>query len=1022
MSRGFARGLAALAAVLLSLAPLRASAADSGEFGLGDNAEKQACRAVERLEGAASDVGVDVYCGAWEQPSGRLTATPASNRARALTALQGVCNGPQTVLTSPDFDELRQVACQKVTGEGENARRYGLIARRGSLVMTGSAYPSDWSALVQAARVLGGAAKRTAPPTGDVASTPGMREIQSLYPSGPPGQGAEFNYELLRRRAYEHNMMGNFGAAERDFEDLLRAQDVISPEDIEGRAELLAEIGLNLSNARRFAEASDFFGRAEDQATAARGRLLLTKIMNYRALDQLNRKHYTTALDLAVAANQAREGGRGDTGAVISTSDARQVDRPVAGSRRNLLFQLEETTPEERRMVLSAQGSYIAGVAARTLRRPDAQRYLDEASAGLIQASVAPGWLQAAIANEKAELRLTGGDFRGAVTDATNGLAIVRASAPQTRSEAHLLMTLVRAKAALGQTDAALADGRAATGIFSHQLEQPGMPVDVARGQLDLLLTQWEKTNDPKLAAEYFQTLALVWDGAAARSAAQLAARLALGDAGPKARAYQDAERVYRAALARRQRLALTSDPPAEAVALADRAVQDASGKFNAAEADMRQVAPTYLELLNPRVSASDLQVVLGETEGYLRLVVGADGGFGVLVTRGAIRPFRIAMTDREVDGLVSRFRKSTSMRGRRLPDFDVEAAAKLYAGLITPVAPAFAGLDRLQIDASGVLASAPFSALVETMPTGDAMRRIVDDQDYSQVAWFARRFAIANSLGPASFVRVRQTASTSPPVGRRLAAFGDFKPNPTLAASRIAHDHGLAENCEKEIAGALTLLSPLPDTATEAKGVAGALGGASSVQLGDNFTDAAFLESPDVGNADVILLATHGVLGLSSCFGEPALLTSLGATGDGLLEASKVLDRKLKARLVILSACDTAGGGQSDVAESGLAEGGEALSGLARGFLYAGASGVLATEWKVDSATAASEIQDFLKKASQNDTPLSLAMKAAQKTIYDQPETAHPFYWAAFILVGDGSVRIAAAPAPPPKIAQLTP
>ncbi len=1016
--RQLIRGWITLAALLLA-GVAHAGNADTGEFGLGVNAERQPCRAVERLGGAAGDVSVDVYCGAWEKPSGRLTATAVANQARAVAALIGTCEGRQTFLASPDFVELRQVSCERAAGQGEGARRYGVIARRGTLVMTGSAYPSDWTALVQAARVLGGAAPKTAAPPSDVASTPGMREIQALYPSGPPGQGAEFNYELLRRRAYEHNMMGNFAAAERDFEDLLRAQDVITPDDVAGRAELLAEIGLNLSNGRRFAEASEFFGRAENQATSAKARLLLTKIMNYRALDQLNRKHYAAALDLALAANQAREGGRGDTGAVISTSDARQVDRPTAGSRRNLLFQLEETTPEERRAVLSAQGSYIAGVAARTLHRREAQRYLDDASAGLVEASVAPGWLQAAIAKERAELKLAAGDYRGAVAEATTGLSIVRASAPQTRSEAHLLMVLVRAEAALGRTDAAIAEGRAAVAIFSHQLEEPGMPADVARGQLDVLLAQWERTKDASLAAEYFQTLALVWDGAAARSASQLAARLALGDAGPRARAYQDAERVYRSALARRQRLAVMSDPPPAAVAAADSAVKDASAKFSLAEGDMRQVAPTYLELLNPRVSTTELQQVLGQTEGYLRLVVGADGGFGALVTRSGVRPFRIAMTGPEVEALVTRFRRSTSMRGRRLPDFDVEAAAKLYAGLIAPVAPGLVGLDRLQVDAAGALASAPFAALVETMPTGEAAQKITQDQDYSQVAWLARHFAIANSLGPASFIRVRHTEAASEPAGRRLAAFGDFRPNPAQAAARIAHDHGLAENCEKEIAGALTLLSPLPDTADEAKGVAGALGGGSNVRLGDSFTDSAFLESPDVGDADVILLATHGVLGLSSCFGEPALLTSLGTTGDGLLEASKVLDRKLKARLVILSACDTAGGGQLDMAESGLAEGGEALSGLARGFLYAGASGVLATEWKVDSAAAAAEVQDLLKKASQDATPLSLAMGAAQRDLYEQPETAHPFYWAAFILVGDGSVRIGA---PGPKLAQLTP
>ncbi len=1014
MARAFDLGVVAFLAALVSASG--APAADSGEFSLGPNAEKQACRAVERLEGAQSDVGVDIYCGAWEKPSGRLTATPVASRARAMATLSADCKGPETALASGDFDDLRQIACKSDGGEDAAARRYGVIATRRGLVMTGTAYPSDWAALIQAAKVLGGAAPRTAP-VQTVASTPGMREIEALYPAGPPGQGAEFNYELLRRRAYEHNMMGNFAAAERDFEDLLQAQDALSPDDAERRAELLAEIGLNLSNGRRFSEAADFFGRAEREAVAVNAGLLLTKITNYRAMDQLNHKHFAEALQLALAANAAREGGRSGAGAELSTTDARKVDKPTAGSHRNLLFQLEGVSPEERRAVLEAQGYYIAGLAARVLKRPEAQRYLDEASDQLAAAAASPGWLQAAIAKERAELKLSAGDFRAAASAASSGLAIVRATAPQTRSEAHLLMALDRAEAGLGRTDEALAAGRAAVAIFSHQLEQPGMPADVARGQLDLLLAQWGRTSDPALAAEYFQTLALVWDGSAARSAAQLAARLALGDSGTKARAYQDAERIYRAALARRQRLTLTNEPPPPALlAKADAAVQDASDKFNTAEAAMRQAAPTYLELLNPTISTAELQGVLGGSEGYLRLVMGADGGYGALVTRTGVWPYRIALTGSEVDSLVARFRKSTRLRGRRLPDFDVDAAARLYAGLIAPAAAHFGGLDRLQIDAAGALASTPFAALVQSTPSADVTARITQDQDYSSVDWLARHFAIANSLGPASFVRVRKTVATAPPAGRQLAAFGDFRPDPAQAAGRIARDHGLAAGCQKEIATALTLLAPLPDTAQEVKGVAGAFGGASNVRLGDSFTDSSFIDSPDVGDADVILLATHGVLGLSSCFGEPALLTSLGPSGDGLLEASKVLDRKLKARLVILSACDTAGGGQLD--ESGLAEGGEALSGLARSFLYAGASGVLATEWKVDSASAASEVQDFLRKANQIGSPLSVSLAGAQRSLYTQPETAHPFYWAAFILVGDGSVSISQAASRPPEVA----
>src|SRR5205814_6789643 len=134
-------------------------------------------------------------------------------------------------------------------------------------------------------------------------------------------------------------------------------------------------------------------------------------------------------------------------------------------------------------------------------------------------------------------------------------LRIIRASSPSTRAEAHLLLTLARAQRQAGSPAEALATGRRAVAMFAAQKESPGLPSDLAADHLDGLLAAWRQSNDPALAAEFFETSALTWDGAAARSALQLAARVGAKEASGEARAYQDAERAYRAALARRERL-----------------------------------------------------------------------------------------------------------------------------------------------------------------------------------------------------------------------------------------------------------------------------------------------------------------------------------------------------------------------------------------------------------------------------------------------------------------------------------
>jgi CHAT domain-containing protein len=990
---------------LLWPAVVRAAPA-AEDFSLGVNAESQVCRAVAIFDTPKGAHAADIYCGAWERPSGRVTVF--DNEALAKDALAAVCKGDETALQSADFSALAQIGCRR-TG-ADTLRRFALVARHGAEVAVGEVYPSDWAPMVGAARVLMGLEKPAAAATANVAQTPGLREIEAVFPAGPPGQSAAFNFELLRRRAYEYNSIWDFAAAERDFEALLQAQQRIAPDDVAGEADILSEVGLNMSGARRFDEAGVALQRAEALARSADDALLLvSKVQNYEAIDQLNQRRFAAAFRLALAANQIRaalvRAGESGVGA-INAADVRDVEgRPNRLSRRGLMIELSDTTPADQAAVLEAQGEYVAGVAARELKRSDAAEHLNAASAALQSVGTPPARLVSDIANERANLDLAAHAYSDAAGVASAGLTIVRTVAPGTRSEAHLWLALESAQAGAGQTADALASGRAAVGIYATQTESPGLPPEVAVPHMALLEQQWLKTGDPALAAEYFQVLALAWDGTAARTASMLAARLALRDAGPQARAFQDADRAYRAAFARRQTLAGETDVTPGQISEADAAIQKSAADLAAAEADLRSRAPAYLELLSPQVAAADLQSVLAEKEAYLRIVMTSAGGFGALVDKTGVHPFPIALSDAEVDALVDRLRRTTRLKGRRLPDYDLTAARALYDALLGPVKDRLAGDTDLDVDVSGSLASIPFGALVATPPSQDQLVKVRDDQDYSGIDWLARHVTVVNALGPAAFIRLRREP---PKASAQLSAvaYGDFVPDARLVATRLAAGEGLSDACRAEVQRSLALYDALPDTADEARSVAASFTQAR-VTLGPAFTDADFLHDPHTAKADVILLATHGVLALSPCFPQPALLTSVGDHGLGVLEASDLLDQQLTARLVVLSACDTAAGAKLDEASTGLDEGGDALSGLARAFIYAGARDVMATEWKVDAAASKAEITSMLTDAIKPGARVRDALAAAESKLYDQAETGHPFYWAAFILVGDGGGQL---------------
>ena len=982
------------------------------DFAVGRNAEGQACRAQARFGGPASARQVDLYCGEWERPSGQVTTMPLARRAEAEGLLQRDCSGAVAMLASGDFSEFRQVNCGSAAAAG-GIPRFGLIAVRGGEVVVGAAYPSDWDALVQAARVLTGAASASSAASAP-AESPGLREIQSVFPAGAPGQSAAANYELLRRRAYEKNAVWNFGGSQSDFAELLRLHRTVAPDDSAGEAEILAELSLNLSGEERFDEASETLSQARALAANANEGLLLSKLENYRAIHLLNQRRYAEALDVAVAANADRSrfsdsasAGVRITAADVAVNESRRRSTPT----RALLFSMGAMSESDRAAVLSAQGAYLAGVAAQALHRPDAERHFNEALGRLSATPASPDWLRALTRQQLAVGRLSRGDAAGAVALAQAGLIDIRSAGPGTRTEAHLLLTLGAAQRAAGQSELALVTEQRAVAIFASQRQRPGLPADLAGEHLSGLVQVWEQTRDPAWAARYLETISLIWDGAAARSASQLAARLATREVGTEARSFQDAERGYRAALARRQRLALAENVSAQTIAAADADIRAAATRQTGAEQALRARSPRFLELLSPGVSAVDLRGALALGEGYLRIVTTSTGSFGVLVTSGEVTPFRVNLTASQADALAQRLRRSSHMQGRRLADYDLAAAFELYTALMGPVSGRMASLQRLQVDVGGSLAAIPLSALLTQAPTQAQIDAVSSGQDYSGLPWLSRQIAVAQSVGPASFVRIRRSRSEQAGTAPATASiFGDFTPAPRAMANRLASLRNLSPHCRDEVERAISGLQALPDTAGEARQVAALFGASAQTRLAGDFTDERFFSAPEVGQASVILLATHGVLGLSSCLAEPALIASMGQSGDGLIEASELLDRQLQARLVVLSACDTAGGGRADVGRSGLSDGGEALSGLARGFLYAGASSVLATQWQVDSATSATQVMAFFQAALQGGQPLSIALQTAQRQVYSQSETGHPFYWAAFSLIGDGSTQLRAS------------
>lgn len=164
-------------------------------------------------------------------------------------------------------------------------------------------------------------------------------------------------------------------------------------------------------------------------------------------------------------------------------------------------------------------------------------------------------------------------------------------------------------------------------------------------------------------------------------------------------------------------------------------------------------------------------------------------------------------------------------------------------------------------------------------------------------------------------------------------------------------------------------------------------------------------LEHTDLSKYSILHLATHGFLN-SKKPGRSGVLLSLvdreGKPIDGYMSLNDIYSLRAPVDLVVLSACRTGLGKEIR---------GEGLIGLTRGFMYAGASSVVASLWTVDDEATAELMKRFYENMITKDMSPASALRAAQNSIRNEPRWSSPYYWAAFTIQGDYQQKIRVKP-----------
>ncbi|MEG4574763.1 CHAT domain-containing protein [Microcoleus sp. N3A4] len=180
--------------------------------------------------------------------------------------------------------------------------------------------------------------------------------------------------------------------------------------------------------------------------------------------------------------------------------------------------------------------------------------------------------------------------------------------------------------------------------------------------------------------------------------------------------------------------------------------------------------------------------------------------------------------------------------------------------------------------------------------------------------------------------------------------------------------------------------LQPLPGSEQEAKIIAQLLN--TQAIIGSQATKVSITQQ--MLNARIIHLATHGLLNEVKRRDMPgAIALAPSGNDDGLLTSSEILDLKLNAELVVLSACNTGRGTLT----------GDGVIGLSRALITAGVPSILTSLWSVPDAPTAELMAEFYRQLQQNPNKAQALRQAMLITMKKHPE---PRDWAAFTLIGE--------------------
>ena len=372
-------------------------------------------------------------------------------------------------------------------------------------------------------------------------------------------------------------------------------------------------------------------------------------------------------------------------------------------------------------------------------------------------------------------------------------------------------------------------------------------------------------------------------------------------------------------------------------------------------------------------IKPGDIPHVIGRSTNYLNYVV-SDTILYIFLTNRKYMKLVTVPIDSGFFENIREFRNLLSMPGDNAKSSFIqymETGSSLYKFIMDPVREYLIS-NKLLISPDNILSYIPFEAIPVRMVSDEIVF-------YSDVPFLMKEFSISYTYSATLLAESLKR---------------DFSFSNSLIAFAPVYTGSInVDSILKTRQPGKSVLYDLEYARMEAEFVTELTGGKLFINNGAK--ESVF--KAEAGKYDIIHLAMHTLLNDQyPMYSKMLFYQGNDSTEDGNLNTFEVYDVPLKAKMVILSSCNTG---------TGILHSGEGILSLARGFVYSGGQSVIMSMWEIEDRSGAEIVKNFYKYLKRGATKSNALRKARMEYLKSSDMLrSHPYFWSSLVIYGSNA------------------